>query len=294
MDKQEILVIHLGGLGDICLSESVFHSLRTQFGNDLVALGNRRFISLFNNYFLRVEGLESRKWLYLFSEKLNGPVWRRVVFIGKDLEGILRKRWQSFSEDEIVFIDMYPEGAFNETTGGGFPQKNLERRLHIEDYQLLQLEKNGIKPLKRLIEEKKSDRVILYPERGFMKEKWHHDNFLVLYRSLEQKGVNVIVQQPSGLDFDVTRKISHEDLTEIQQFYSDGGVFVSNDSGMAHLAGACGLLTITIFTDFDPFIWHPRGHHFTFIHRDTPVSMVMAERKILEILEDPHAALTLF
>jgi hypothetical protein len=28
---------------------------------------------------------------------------------------------------------------------------------------------------------------------------------------------------------------------------------------MAHFAGICGLFTITIFSDFDPSIWHPRG-----------------------------------
>ena len=36
----EVLVVHLGGLGDVCLSESVFLSLRRHFGDRLVALGN--------------------------------------------------------------------------------------------------------------------------------------------------------------------------------------------------------------------------------------------------------------
>jgi ADP-heptose:LPS heptosyltransferase len=46
---------------------------------------------------------------------------------------------------------------------------------------------------------------------------------------------------------------------------------VSNDSGMAHLAGASGLFTITIFTNFDPAIWHPRGSNIALVQgRDMP------------------------
>ena len=113
MDNNEILLIHLGGLGDVCLSESLFLSFQKQFGDCLVGLGNKRFLDLFKEYFVRVEGVESRKWLYLFSEKLNGPRWRQIIFIGKDREGILRNRWQAHSEEKIIFIDMYPENALN-------------------------------------------------------------------------------------------------------------------------------------------------------------------------------------
>ena len=112
MDNNEILLIHLGGLGDVCLSESLFLSFQKQFGDCLVGLGNKRFLDLFKEYFKRVEGVESRKWLYLFSEKLNGPRWRQIIFIGKDSEGILRNRWRAHSEEKIIFIDMYPENAF--------------------------------------------------------------------------------------------------------------------------------------------------------------------------------------
>ena len=116
MDNAEILLVHLGGLGDVCLSESIFLSLQKQFGNHLIGLGNRRFLNLFGEYFLRMEGVESRKWLHLFSERLTGPRWKQIVFIGKDREGRLRERWQKLSEERVIFIDMYPEGAFKGAT----------------------------------------------------------------------------------------------------------------------------------------------------------------------------------
>jgi ADP-heptose:LPS heptosyltransferase len=272
LDNNEILLIHLGGLGDVCLSESLFLSFQKQFGNSLIGLGNKRFLDLFIEYFKRVEGVESRKWLYLFSEKLSGPRWRRIIFIGKDRDGILRNRWQAHSEEKIIFIDMYSENAFGKGADScAAPKPGDIPKAHIEGYQLAQLTRYGIKSLKKTPLWKKSARVILYPEKGFEKEKWHHDNFVSLYHSLKVKGLNVIALESLGLSLNVDHKAFIEDLTEIKRFFSEGGIFVSSDSGMAHLAGASGLFTITIFAGFDPAIWHPRGRNISPVQgRNTP------------------------
>ena len=296
LDNNEILLIHLGGLGDVCLSESLFFSFQKQFGACLVALGNKRFLDLFKEYFVRVEGVESRKWLYLFSEKLSGPRWRQIVFIGKDREDILRNRWQAHSEEKIIFIDMYPETAFERVcdstlikqgmqgealsshseregvagaptvVGRGLtPLEVATRAPVIEEYQLAQLIQFGVESLQKTIALKKSPRVILYPEKGFEKEKWHYDNFVNLYHSLKAQNIDVVLLESLGLSVNVDNKVFFEEPAEVKRFLSEGGIFVSNDSGMAHLAGASGLFTITIFTGFDPVIWHPRGRNISLV-----------------------------
>ncbi|MBA4389556.1 MAG: hypothetical protein C0399_01290 [Syntrophus sp. (in: bacteria)] len=321
MDNTEILLVHLGGLGDVCLSESIFLSLQKQLGNHVVGLGNRRFLNLFSEYFLRVEGVESRKWLHLFSERLTGPQWRQIVFIGKDREGRLRNRWEKLSEEKMVFIDMYPEGAFDVTIQPGagqegathplggqtrapepgavrssqserereapmaLPLEGATRAPSIEDYQLVQLAQYSIKPVKKAISLKKSQRVILYPEKGFEKEKWNYENFIALSLSLKKKGVDVIFLESLGLPLDVENKVFFEDLGEVRAFFDDGGIFVSNDSGMAHLAGASGLFTITIFTGFEPAIWHPRGQCVTLKQGEDVIEVNAIKRKIVEILK---------
>jgi ADP-heptose:LPS heptosyltransferase len=287
LDNNEILFIHLGGLGDVCLSESIFYSLQKHFGACLVGLGNKRFLNLFKEYFLRVEGIESRKWLYLFSEKLDGPRWKQIIYVGKDRESTLRNRWQRFSKGEIIFIDMYPENAFNiqPTVSRKEPQIN-EKKVHIEDYQSVQLTQYGIAPLKKVPLRKKSSRVVLYPEKGFEKEKWNYENFLSLYRSLETQDLEVVVLESLGLSLDVDDKLFFEDLMDIKGFFAEGGIFVSNDSGMAHLAGASGLYTITIFTDFDPTTWHPRGRNISLVYeRDFP-DLSFLEKTIVQITDD--------
>jgi ADP-heptose:LPS heptosyltransferase len=286
LDNNEILLIHLGGLGDVCLSESLFLSFQKQFGNSLIGLGNKRFLDLFKEYFKRVEGVESRKWLYLFSEKLSGPRWRRIIFIGKDRENILRNRWQAHSEEKIIFIDMYPENTFGvAATGFGSPDLGDTSKVHIEDYQLAQLTLYEVEPLKKTIPWKKSARVILYPEKGFEKEKWHHDNFVNLYHALKVHDIDVVVLESLGLSVNVDNKVFFEDLAGVKRFFSKGGIFVSNDSGMAHLAGASGLFTITIFVGFDPVIWHPRGRNVTFMQDKSPIDVTMVEKNIFETLK---------
>jgi ADP-heptose:LPS heptosyltransferase len=310
LDNNEILLIHLGGLGDVCLSESLFLSFQKQFDDCLVGLGNKRFLDLFQEYFKRVEGVESRKWLYLFSEKLDGPRWRQIIFIGKDREGILRNRWQANSEEKIIFIDMYPEYAFERVCGStlskqrmqcealssqgeregvasmALPLEGATRAPVVEDYQLGQLTPYSVEPLKKKIPWNKSQRVILYPEKGYEKEKWHHDNFVNIYHSLKAHDVDVILLESLGLSVNVDNKVFLEDLTEIKQFFSEGGIFVSNDSGMAHLAGTSGLFTITIFTGFDPVIWHPRGRNISLIQEGDAASLSLLEKHIIQAMQD--------
>lgn len=262
--KEEVLVVHLGGLGDVCLSESVFLSLREHFGDCLAALGNRRFLDLFGGYFKKTQGVESRHWLYLFSERLTGPRWRRIVFIGKDRQELIRQRWKAYSEEEFIFIEMYPEGAFEPLTRGETCRVDaVGAAVHIEDYQLAQLNTFGIAPRRKTIAGGMDYRVILYPEAGFSKEKWPVENFVALFSSLKERGMEVVLLRPADLCVPLKETVFFEDLSEVKGFFGEGGLFISNDSGMAHLAGACGLSTVTIFTGFDPAIWHPRGRNIS-------------------------------
>ena len=113
MKYDTVLLIHMGGLGDMCLSESTFLSLSKHFQKNISALGYPRFFKFFQGYFQTIYSIESAKWLYLFSDYPSETTWKRIVFIGKDRNGELRRRWQAISEEELIFIDMYPDNAFS-------------------------------------------------------------------------------------------------------------------------------------------------------------------------------------
>jgi len=299
MKYGDVLLIHMGGLGDMCLSESTFFSLSRHFEKNISALGYSRFFTFFQGYFKIIHSIESAKWLYLFSDFPSENTWKRIAFIGKDRNGELRRRWQAISEEELIFIDMYPDTAFDtlssefgvkssETEQDQFKTQNLKLKtaLHIEDYQLMQLDKYGIKPEKRVIQQRSRNRVILYPEVGVTKSKWHHENFIALYHALKKRSIEVYIFESFGMNLPITDKVVIEDLVDVKVFFDAGGIFVSNDSGMAHFAGFCGLFTITIFSDFDPAIWHPRGENISLRSGIDNVDLPELEKMIFQRMDD--------
>jgi len=308
MKYDDVLLIHMGGLGDICLSESTFLSLSKHFEKNISALGYSRFFTFFQGYFKTIHSIESAKWLYLFSDFPSENTWKRIAFIGKDRNGELRRRWQAISEEELIFIDMYPDEAFSvvssefgdnqeqeakktrslEAEGFQPKTKNLKLKtvIHIEDYQLMQLDKYDIRPVKRGIQQRSRNRVILYPEVGVTKSKWHHENFIALYHALKKRSIEVYIFESLGMNLPIADKVVIEDLVDVKAFFDAGGIFVSNDSGMAHFAGFCGLFTITIFSDFDPAIWHPRGENISLRSGIDNVDLPELEKMIFQRMDD--------
>lgn len=299
MAEGEQLLVHLGGLGDLCLSESAICSVTKHFPERTVALGYTRFLVLFHHYFHRIEWAESRQWATFFS---GGPlpqtVWKRIVFVGKDRRGSLRKKWRSLSDHELIFIDMYPEmsstpgeGECDSNNmivdeGRGYFRKNHSykhptKKVHVEEYQLNQLRQYRIMPVKVDVPERGTVPIILYPEKGYRKNKWDLDKFLILYKRIKEAGHDVCFLEQQELSLDVADKRSFCELTGVKDFLSGGGLLISNDSGMAHLAGALGLATITIFTDHDPDVWHPRGRNVSF----RSVHGTLDIEKILQIIK---------
>ncbi len=246
------LLIHLGGLGDLCLSESTIYSLNLSLESLPVALGYRRFLRLFDPLFFRIESIDARPWLSLFSVNPPETLWKRIIFIGKDRRMALRDRWQNHSIDPLIFIDMYPDES-----------NTVAPAVHVEDYQLGQLAYYCINGVKKSVPRRKGRRIVLYIEKGFEKKKWPVGNFIHLYAILKDKGIGVTLLAQREVAPDIPGSLCIDDLSDVQTFFSEGGVIVSNDSGIAHLAGISGLATVTIFGQFDPAVWHPRGPSVT-------------------------------
>jgi len=236
------LLIHPGGLGDVCLSESTLLSLTQHFGATLEAVGTKHVLDMFRLYFTGVDSIDRRTWMYLFSDSPACRTWQRIILIGKDRTGVFRERISRLC-DELIFIDMYPEG----------------QPVHVEDYQLGQLPRYGIAPVRKEVRAKTGKRVILYPERPYKKKKWPVDRFLEVYEKLTRLGIEAVLMRPPGLDLPAVPARAFELLADIAAFFSAGGIFFSNDSGMAHFAAGCGLRAATLFQDTNPLIWRPKG-----------------------------------
>jgi ADP-heptose:LPS heptosyltransferase len=258
-ERGETLLIHLGGLGDVCVSESAFLSLSRHYGKEIRAVGNKRVLDQFADYFVETDSIDSRAWAYLFSDSLEGPPWPRIVLLGKDRQGAFRERLFRLCE-ELIFIDMYPD----------------ETRVAVEEYQLEQLGRMGVRPVRADFHRKAGDRIILYPEEGRAKRKWPVVRFMEVFTELKGRGMNVLLLRPPDLSQAMPASVSFEDLREVAAFFSSqGGVFFSNDSGMAHFAATRGLRPLTLFWEADPIIWAPKGSR-VLACRDKPPTVEQA------------------
>jgi ADP-heptose:LPS heptosyltransferase len=240
--ESEILLIHLGALGDVCVSESTFLSLRHYSTNRITAVGAKRILLQFQQYFDHIESIDSRNWGYLFSETINGPQWPTIVLIGKDPHGLLRRRLPRISEN-FLFISMYPDSGM----------------INAEDYQLAQLSTYRIEPIRQKIIVTAGSRILLYPELSYTKTKWPVECFVQVYESLKRKGYEPIVLQQKGLSLPIPGMEMPDNLEDVAVLFSEGGLFLSSDSGMAHFAARCGLQTLCIFYDDNAPIWQPRN-----------------------------------
>ncbi len=204
-------------------------------------MGTKRVLDLFGEYFSAVESLDGRAWAYLFSGDLEGPPWPRIVFVGKDRSGLVRRSLDRIA-GEVLFIELYPDHPV----------------AHVEDYQAGQLSARGIRPCRKETPPRTGRRVILYPEKPFRKKKWPVERFAEVHGLLKERGMDVVLLAPPVSSFRLECPF-FERLGEIAAFLSAGGFFVSNDSGMAHFAARCGLVPLTLFSDTDPRIWRPKG-----------------------------------
>ena len=236
------LLIHPGGLGDVCLSESTLLSLKRRFGATLEAVGVKPVLDVFRQYFAGVDSIDRRAWTHLFSDCAAPRTWQRIVLVARDRTGALRERLGRLC-DELIFIDMYPEG----------------QQMHVEEYQLGQLSRYGIGASRKEVRVRTGKRVILYPERPYRKKKWPVDHFLEVYEKLTGLGIETVLLRPPALDLPAVPSTAFEQLSDIGAFFSAGGVFFSNDSGMAHFAARCGLQAATLFQDTDPLVWRPKN-----------------------------------
>jgi len=238
----KVLVIHPGGLGDICLSESTFLSLRHHFGDRLEAVGNKRVLDEFSEYFTRVDSIDARAWAFLFSGTHEERPWETIVLIGKDRSTSFRQRLRLLT-DNLIFVEMYPD----------------EERICVEEFQLRQVRQSGIEPLLKALPVTTGSRIILYPEKPYRKEKWPVEDFLQVREELKRRGLTAILMRPSNVTLPGSDLDSPELLGDVAAFFSEGGFFCSNDSGMAHFAARCGLRALTFFSGTDPLVWRPKN-----------------------------------
>ena len=105
-------------------------------------------------------------------------------------------------------------------------------------------------------------RVALHPGSGSAHKNWPAERWLALTRWLEQElqaDVRVILgeAEPAGLLAGVGLHLRQLPLDALADELARCRLFVGHDSGVSHLAAACGVPGVLLFSPTDPLIWAP-------------------------------------
>ncbi len=100
----------------------------------------------------------------------------------------------------------------------------------------------------------------IHPFSGGAKKNWPLENYHQLAGYLRATGRSVeFIAAPHQAGIIPGARIV-EDLKELASLLSGGQLYIGNDSGITHLAAACGAATLAVFLNTNPGVWGPRGH----------------------------------
>ncbi|MCA9425072.1 MAG: glycosyltransferase family 9 protein [Candidatus Omnitrophica bacterium] len=124
-------------------------------------------------------------------------------------------------------------------------------------------------PLKNLLRTE-SDRpptIWIHPGAGAISKRWPLENFLSLADQIKMRMGREVQFLLGDAELDLMKPLeanghsvmAKEKVLDLTAEWVEGDGFVGNDSGVAHLAGLCGLNTVVIFGETDPLLWRPCG-----------------------------------
>ncbi len=126
---------------------------------------------------------------------------------------------------------------------------------------------------------------VLHPGSGGRNKCWHLDNFLAVAQSLRPHGITpVFLLGPAEIERFSTDQIERIKaaaptatdlpLSDSVRLLSCVDAFIGNDSGITHIAGAMGKLTIVIFGTTDPAHYAPLGPNTHILQTEQQLAVV--------------------
>lgn len=290
-----ILVLRGGALGDFILTLPALKALRDLWPKaDLTVAGYPHIarLAVTAGYANRVVSLDKAEIARFFAIK---PMFTD-----------LQREWIS-SFDIVINYLHDPDGSLNENLrAAGAEDLLYADPLDLDGHATATF----LKPLVSLalfacdpvavIPGRKPDLhagpVVLHPGSGSPKKNWPPDRFLDLALRLKRQDTRDLVLLTGEADEALVEPVGtfarehgfghrhHPDLGELVSLFHRASRYVGNDSGVTHLAAACGAPTTAIFGPTDPAVWAPLGDHVTVLRAEGGDLAALAVDHVLDAI----------
>ncbi len=98
--------------------------------------------------------------------------------------------------------------------------------------------------------------VAIHPFSGSRRKNWDLEKYREVARRLDRP-----VLWTAGPEEALEEAVRFDSLWDLAEWLCGASLYIGNDSGITHLAAACGVPTIAIFQASDAVVWAPRGKH---------------------------------
>lgn len=126
-----------------------------------------------------------------------------------------------------------------------------------------------------------SEPLLIHPGSGSPDKNWPTENWIALLRLLPPP-VELVLGEAEADRWPDSRlpgipRLAHRPLEELISRFSRCRCFLGHDSGISHLAAACGAPCLLLFGPTDPALWAPPGLHVQTIRRGPSLAAITVD-----------------
>jgi ADP-heptose:LPS heptosyltransferase len=126
----------------------------------------------------------------------------------------------------------------------------------------------------------RAEYIAIHPFSGSVRKNWPLELFQRVAERLRVE-TGLRVEWCAGDEEELHEARRFEMLEQVAEWLGGAALYLGNDSGITHLAAACGVRTVAIFQASDPRVWAPRGNGVMVLVRPEAAEVVEACRELL-------------
>ncbi|MDB6169451.1 MAG: lipopolysaccharide core biosynthesis protein [Verrucomicrobia bacterium] len=272
-----LLFLRGGALGDFLVTLPALAALRSRWPDariELVGNATAAALVLDRGLFDRVHSQHEARWAGLYADELTDELkrWLRefdvVLNYFPDPARELARHFPLRSGQ--VFLSAPPTPAIA-PAGAHFCAPLRELGIGPGDF---------VYPLRTASPE--ASLIGLHPGSGSSRKNWPADRWQTLATWLERDlHASLVIfsgeAEPVGVLAGIGRAFRSRPLGEVADQLACCRLFIGHDSGISHLAAACGTPAILLFGPTDPKVWAPPGDEIEVLHAGAEVASISIE-----------------
>lgn len=288
---RKILVLRGGALGDFIVTLPALALLRTRWPEAKIELiGNATAAALARNRGLidRVHSQHEARWSALFGAEPPPPAlaawldeFDLVVNYWPDPDGALARRFPRHARQRYL-------------SAAALPLRAPAATHYCEPLRELGIEPASfIFPLGTLgsATTRSIPRIALHPGSGSPRKNWPQDRWLELIARLERPLLLVVGEVERERWSEVSeagfasrvRVLTQPPLETLVAELSSCRLFLGHDSGISHLAAACGVPCVLLFGPTDPATWAPPAPHVRVLRNGADLAAISVDEVLAAI-----------